>query len=324
MAGKEDAAMAEALGLFALGVLALALGGDSVVKGVSGLAQRLGMRPFVAGLLLLAFGTSIPELAVNLHAMWQQQAHLALGNAVGSNVVNLGLCLGLAALAAPLVLRARMLVPMLVLLVVATFALMVFGLDGHVGRIEGAVLLLGFVATTLFLLRHAQREDAEVQAEIVAFAGTRTGLALNLLRLAIAAVVLYFGARWVVSGGLAFGQVLGMTPLMVGLLPVAIGTALPEIAAAIAAARRGQGDMVAGHVIGSSLFNTLAIVGGMAAVQPLALPASFVKFELPAVLALTLLVYPLLRSGRRISQQEGGILCLAFLAWVTLELLLFL
>lgn len=316
--------MAEALGLFALGVLALALGGDSVVKGVSGLAQRLGMRPFVAGLLLLAFGTSIPELAVNLHAMWQQQAHLALGNAVGSNVVNLGLCLGLAALAAPLVLRARMLVPMLVLLVVATFALMVFGLDGHVGRIEGAVLLLGFVATTLFLLRHAQREDAEVQAEIVAFAGTRTGLALNLLRLAIAAVVLYFGARWVVSGGLAFGQVLGMTPLMVGLLPVAIGTALPEIAAAIAAARRGQGDMVAGHVIGSSLFNTLAIVGGMAAVQPLALPASFVKFELPAVLALTLLVYPLLRSGRRISQQEGGILCLAFLAWVTLELLLFL
>jgi cation:H+ antiporter len=316
--------MAEALGLFALGVLALALGGDSVVKGVSGLAQRLGMRPFVARLLQLAFGTSIPELAVNQRAMWQQQAHLALGNAVGSNVVNLGLGLGLAALAAPLVLRARMLVPMLVLLVVATFALMVFGLDGHVGRIEGAVLLLGFVATTLFLLRHAQREDADVQAEIVAFASTRAGLALNLLRLAIAAVVLYFGARWVVSGGLALGRIVGMTPLMVGLLPVAIGTALPEIAAAIAAARRGQGDMVAGHVIGSSLFNLLAIVGGMAAVQPLALPASFVKFELPAVLALTLLVYPLLRSGRRVGQQEGGILCLAFLAWVTLELLLFL
>ena len=91
-----------------------------------------------------------------------------------------------------------------------------------------------------------------------------------------------------------------------------------------AAARRGQGDMVAGHVIGSSLFNLLAIVGGMAVLQPLALPASFVRFELPAVLVLTLLVYPLLRSGRRISQQEGGILCLAFLAWVVLELLLFL
>ena len=94
--------MAEALGLFALGVLALALGGDSVVKGISGLSQQLGMRPFVAGLVLLAFGTSVPELAVNLRAVWQQQPHLALGNAVGSKVVNLGLALGLAAMAAPL------------------------------------------------------------------------------------------------------------------------------------------------------------------------------------------------------------------------------
>ncbi|MBO9716910.1 MAG: sodium:calcium antiporter [Pseudoxanthomonas sp.] len=316
--------MAEALGLFALGLLLLALGGDSAVKGVSGLAQRLGVKPFAAGLLLLAFGTSIPELAVNLRAMWQQQVHLALGNAIGSNVVNLGLSLGLAALAAPLVLRARMLVPMLVLLAVATLALMVLGLDGYVGRIEGAVLLLGFFAVTGLMLRHGRGEDAEVQAEVVAFASTRTGLAQNLLRLALSAVLLYFGARWVVSGGLELGRAFGMTPLMVGLLPVAIGTALPEIAAAVAAARRGQGDMVAGHVIGSSLFNLLAIVGGMALVQPLALPASFVKFELPAVLLLTLLVYPLLRSGRRVTQQEGGILCLFFLAWVVLEVLLFL
>ena len=316
--------MAEALGLFALGLLLLALGGDSVVKGVSGLAQHLGLRSFMAGLLLVAFGTSIPELAVNLRAMWQGQTHLALGNAVGSNITNLGLTLGLAALAAPLLLRARMLVPLLVLLAVATFALMVFGLDGYVGRIEGAVLLLGFVATTAFLLRQGRHETDEVRAEITAFATTRPGLGLNLVRLAIAIALLYFGARWVVAGGLGLGEAWGLSPLLVGLLPVAIGTALPEIAAAIAAARRGQGDMVAGHVIGSSLFNLLAIVGGMAVFRPLALPASFVKFELPAVLVLTLLVYPLLRSGRRITQQEGGILCLVFLAWVALELLLFL
>ncbi|GAB3509267.1 calcium/sodium antiporter [Pseudoxanthomonas daejeonensis] len=316
--------MAEALGLFALGLLLLALGGDSVIKGVSGLAQHLGLRPFVAGLLLVAFGTSIPELAVNLRAVWEGQTHLALGNAVGSNVTNLGLTLGLAALAAPLLLRARMLVPLLVLLAVATFALMVFGLDGYVGRIEGAVLLLGFFATTAFLLRRGQREADEVRAEITGFATTRPGLGLNLVRLAIAIGLLYFGARWVVAGGLGLGEAWSLSPLMVGLLPVAIGTALPEIAAAIAAARRGQGDMVAGHVIGSSLFNLLAIVGGMAVFRPLALPASFVKFELPAVLVLTLLVYPLLRSGRRITQQEGGILCLVFLAWIALELLLFL
>lgn len=147
---------------------------------------------------------------------------------------------------------------------------------------------------------------------------------MNALRIVIAMVLLSFGARWVVSGGLGLGQAWGMTPLMVGLLPVAIGTALPEVAGAIAAARRGRGDMVAGHVIGSSLFNLLAIVGGMAVFAPLALPASFVRFELPAVMALTLLVYPLLRSDRRVSRQEGAILCLAFAAWVALELLLFL
>ena len=108
--------MVEALGLFALGLLALALGGDSIVKGASGLAQHFGIRPFTAGLLLVAFGTSVPELAVNLRAIGDGQTHLALGNAVGSNIVNLGLTLGVAALVAPLLLRARMLVPLLVLL----------------------------------------------------------------------------------------------------------------------------------------------------------------------------------------------------------------
>ena len=178
--------MLEAVGLFILALVLLALGGDSIVKGSAGLAQRAGASPFVAGLLLVAFGTSVPELAVNARAVSEGQSHLALGNAVGSNVVNLGLTLGLAALAAPLLLRARMGVPLLVLLAVATFALMAFGLDGYVNRIEGAVLLLGFVASTAFLLRQGRREADEVQAEIAAFATTRTGLAIAFGRLASA------------------------------------------------------------------------------------------------------------------------------------------
>lgn len=314
--------MAEALGWFALGLLLLALGGDSVVKGVSGLAQKLGLRPFAAGLLLLAFGTSLPELAVNLRAIWLQQTHLALGNAVGSNLVNLGLTLGLAALAAPLLQRARMHVPLLVLLAVASLALMVFGLDGYVGRIEGVVLLAGFAALAVFLLRQGRRESAELQGEIAAFAATRTDLLLNLVRLAIAIALLYYGARWVVQGGLALGEAWGLSPLLVGLLPVAIGTALPEVAAAVMAARRGQGDMVAGHVLGSSLFNLLVIVGGMAVFQPIALPASFVKLELPAAVVLALVLYPMLRSDHRVSRGEGAVLLAVFAAWVALELLL--
>ncbi|WP_447730939.1 sodium:calcium antiporter [Pseudoxanthomonas suwonensis] len=314
--------MAATLGLFALGLLLLALGGDSAVKGVSGLAQRLGMRPFVAGVLLLALATSLPELVVNLRAISIGQGHLALGNAVGSTLANLGLTLGLAALAAPLLLRARLLLPQLAMLVAAAVAMVALGLDGHIGRPDGLALVVAYVLVLAFVLRRSTLEARQVQEGIAAYAATRTGLGLNLLRLAIALALLWFGARWVVTAGLELGQAWGLTPLLAGLLPVAIGTTLPEIAAAVAAARRGQGDMVAGHVFGSSLCNLLLVVGGAAAVRPLALPASFVRLELPALLALALLALPMLRGDRRLSRGEGGVLAAVFAAWVVLELVL--
>lgn len=312
----------ESIGWFVLGLALLALGGDSIVKGTSGLAQRLGASPFVAGLLLLAFATSLPELAVNARAFAIGESRLALGNAVGSNIVNFGLTLGLAALVAPLTLRMRLLAPLLALLAVATLATIAFGLDGRIGRVEGAGLLLGFAAMFGFLLARARREEAVVRDEIAGYAAARPLLGFNLVRIAVAAALLYFGAGYVVQGGLGLGAAWGLSPLLVGLLPVAIGTALPEMAAAIVAARRGRGDMVAGHVIGSSLFNLLVVVGGMAALRPQPLPASFVRLELPVAIAFVLALYPMLRGDLRISRLEGGLLVAAFALWVAFELLL--
>ena len=284
------------------------------------MAQKFGASPFIAGLLLVAFGTSIPELFVNARAYAVGAQDLALGNAVGSNIVNFGLPLGLAALAAPLLIRMRLLSPMLVALVVATLAVILFGLDGVISQLEGIVLLLAFVAMLVFMLVRSGRESLEVRESVAAYADTRSVLWLNLLRFAIAVALLYFGAKFVVSSAPILGASWGLSPLLVGLLPVAIGTALPEVAAAIAAARRGQGDMVAGHVIGSSLFNLLVVVGGMAALRPLPLPASFVKLELPAAIVFALMLYPMLRGDLRISKAEGGVLFVAFLGWVVLEL----
>ncbi|WP_447786945.1 sodium:calcium antiporter [Stenotrophomonas bentonitica] len=314
--------MIAATAWFLLGLLLLALGGDSIVKAASGLAQRFGASPFVAGLLLVTFGTSLPELVVNARAFVVGAEELALGNAVGSNIVNVGLTLALAALAAPLLVRARLLSPLLVLLAVASLALIVFGLDGVIARWEGGLLLLGFVGLLAFVLRYGRRESEPVREAISSYAMTRTGLFLNVLRVVFAAVCLYYGARWVVGAAPAMGASLGWSPLLVGLLPVAIGTALPEVAAAIIAARRGQGDMVLGHVIGSSLFNLLVVVGGMAALRPLALPESFVKLELPAAIAFVLVLYPMLKGDLTISRREGGILLVAFVAWIALELAL--
>ncbi|HEL4258018.1 sodium:calcium antiporter [Stenotrophomonas maltophilia] len=314
--------IAIAIAWFLLGLLLLGLGGDSIVKAVSGLAQRFGARPFTAGLLLLGVATSMPELVVNARALAVGQPELALGNAVGSSIANLGLTLAIAAIAAPLLLRARLQAVLWWSLLGAGVLLILFGLDGRLARWEGVVLLAGFVVMQAVLMRRGRSETADVQAAIARSALSRTSLPLNMLRVLVAVVALYWGARLVVGAAADFGVALGWTPLLVGLLPLAIGTALPEVATAIAAARRGHGDMVLGHVLGSSAVNLLLVIGAMAALQPLALPASFVRLELPALLAFALVLYPMLRGDLKISRGEGVILLVAFFGWFVLELLL--
>lgn len=337
--------MLTAIGLFALGLALLALGGDSIVKGAAGLAQRFGLTPFTTGLVLVAFATSLPELAVNAMAIVHGQGELALGNAVGSNVANIGLTLGAAALTAPIVVRWRALSPLLLVLVAGTIAVLLLGADGALSHLEGMVLLLAFVAVFAFALARSRGEATEVREQVAQYAQTSTLLPQNLIRFVLGAVLLWLGSTLIVggagvqlfgldlsdAGAAAIGKTLGLSPVLTGLLPVAIGTALPEVAAAIAAARRGQGDMVMGHVIGASVFNILVIVGGMAACGTLALPMTLMGpgqfalplgYELLAALAFALMLYPVLRGDLRVGRGEGGVLLAAYLAWIVFELLL--
>lgn len=312
--------MFEAIGWCVLALALLALGGDSVLKGASGLARRFGLSAFATGLLLVAFGTSIPELAVNVRALLVGSQSLALGNAVGSNIVNVGLTLGLAAIAAPLAVRWRALGPLLACLVAATIALIALGYDGVLTRVEGLGLVVAFIAVLAFVLTRSGRESPELHATLAGYLDTDTGLGRNLLRFAMGGVFLFYGAKLLVTHAPVVGLAWGFTPLITGLIVVAIATAVPEAAAAVAAARRGLGDIVVGHVIGSSLFNLLIVVGGMAAIRDLPVPASFVRFELPAALAAALLLYPMLRRDLQISRAEGWVLLLAFLGWLAFEL----
>lgn len=318
--------MLTAIGFFILGLLMLALGGDSVVKGASGVAQRLGLSPFATGVVLVAFATSVPELAINVRAVWVGAQSLALGNAVGSNVVNFGLTLGAAALAAPLLVRWRALLPMLLCFVGGSVLLVLFALDGVLSRIEGFVLLALFVAFLAWALRRSKGESLAVHQALTTFAAVRGETWLNVARLVIAIVLLFFGARYVVANAPLLGAALGMGPLVTGMIVIGIGSSLPEVAAAIAAARRGHGDMVLGHVIGSSVFNLLLIIGGMGAFAPagsggVPLPASFALFEVPAALALALALYPMLRGDMQLRRREGAVLVLAFVAWLLFELM---
>lgn len=312
--------MVNAIGIFVLGLFLLLLGGDSVIKGASGMAQRLGLSPFAAGLLLVAFATSVPELAVNAYAFAVGQTDLALGNAVGSNIVNIGLTLGIAALFAPLLITMRLLAAEIVFILVASGAVLLFGLDGMIARWEGAILVAGFIAFLAFVFQRGREESAEVQKELAAFAVTSTGLVQNLIRFVFAAALLFFGSRLVVESAPVIGLALGMGSLLTGLIIVAIGTALPEVVTAVIAARNGQGNVVAGQVLGACLFNLLFIVGGMALLRPLPLPASFVTLELPAAMAFALLLYPVLGGDLNINRREGGGLMLAFALWLGFEL----
>ena len=313
--------MTSAIGMFFLGLLLLLLGGDSLLKGASGLAQRFGLSPFAAGLLLVAFATSIPELAVNAYALAVGQSDLALGNAVGSNVVNIGLTLGLAAMTAPLLISMRVLAAEIIFILVASGAVLLFGLDGSIARWEGGVLMAGFVGFLLFVFRRGREEAADVQSELAAFAVTSSGLTQNLIRFAFAAALLFFGSRLVVGSAPEIGLALGLGSMLTGLTVVAIGTALPEVVTAAIAARNGQGNVVAGHVLGACIFNLLFIVGGMALFRPIALPASFVTLELPAAMAFALLLIPLLGGDLKLSRREGGLLVFAFALWLGFQCL---
>lgn len=308
--------MTSAIGMFFLGLFLLLLGGDSLLKGASGLAQRFGLSPFAAGLLLVAFATSIPELAVNASALAAGQSDLALGNAIGSNVVNIGLTLGIAAMTAPLLISMRVLAAEIVFILVASGAVLLFGFDGSIARWEGGVLMAGFLGFLLFVFRRGREEAVDVQSELAAFAVTSSGLTQNLIRFAFAATLLFFGSRLVVGSAPGIGLAFGLGSMLTGLTVVAIGTALPEVVTAAIAARNGQGNVVAGHVLGACIFNLLFIVGGMALWRPLALPASFVTLELPAAMAFALLLIPLLGGDLKISRREGGLLLLAFALWL--------
>ena len=307
-------------GLFFCGLLVLMLGGDSAIKGLAGMSQRLGLSGFKTGVLMMLFATSIPELAVNAYAIFSGQPQIVLGNAVCSHIINLGLTLAMAAISAPLLLGMRSLALQIVFLLVATGAVLFFGLDGSLQRWGGAWLLLAFVVVVFVTMQKANVENTEVQKEVADVFETNTSPTMNTIRILIGSTLLFFGAKLVIDAAPVMGFALGFGPMLTGLTIVAIGTALPEVVMAILAARNGKPNLVAGMVVGACLFNLLFIVGGMALVSPVVIPASFVGFELPAAMAFTLALYPILGGDLRINRNEGLILFALFLSWLGFEL----
>ena len=307
--------------LFVLGLAALIAGAEILVRGASRLAVSWGVSPLVVGLTVVAFGTSAPEMAVSVGAALSGSADLAIGNVVGSNIANVLLILGLSALVAPLLVHEQIIRQEIPIMIGASLVVVAMALDGRIGRIEAALLFVLVIAYTVFLVvqsrRASQAAEDEFAAEIPTSRWDRhwaVQVALVIGGLAL----LVLGADWLVGAAVAFAKVMGVSDLVIGLTVVAVGTSMPEIATSLIAAVRGQRDIAVGNVVGSNIFNLLAVLGaaGLVSTGGLDVPNAARNFDLWVMLAVAFACLPILLTGREIARWEGAVFLGYYAAYV--------
>ena len=306
------------LAALAVGLALLAGGGDLLVRGALAVGRRLGLSPLLAGLVIVGFGTSTPELAVSLEAAARGADDLALANVVGSNAGNILLILGLCALITPLTVTPLALRRDGWVMLGATGLLLAL-LGGGLMRWEGGLLLAGLAGYLVVAWRSEARaatpEGALHAAEAAAVTPARrmaTGVVLVVTGLAL----LVGGARLLVVGGSGLADAVGIPPAVIGLTVVAVGTSLPELAVSLVAALRGSGDVAVGNILGSNLFNALGVLGAAALVAPLQAAPRLLAVDQWVMLAAAAALVLFLYTGHRLGRREGAALLAAWLAWV--------
>lgn len=299
------------------GLAMLALGAEGLVRGSSSVALRLGVTPLVIGLTIVAFGTGTPELLVSVEAATSDNSGMALGNIAGSNISNIALILGCAALARPMRVRSVLLRREVPLMIGVTLLLCVMLLDGGMSRIEGAILLLGSVAYTIGAYVFAKRDrNREVAAEFADAIATVTRAPwLDLLCILGGLAALMLGAKLLVSGATVVAEALGMSQVVIGLTVVAIGTSMPELATSVVAAMKDEADVAFGNVLGSSILNILFILGLVALIRPFG-SEGLATLDLVVLAGSAILLLPLMRRGAVLNRWEGAVLLLGYAVYV--------
>ncbi len=306
----------------------LAAGGELLVRGASRLAAAAGISPLVIGLTVVALGTSAPEMAVTLQASLRGQSDLAVGNVVGSNICNVLLILGLSALAAPLAVSGRLVRFDVPLMIAASVAVFVLGMDGRFGRADGAVLFAGLVGYVVWNVAKSRSESREARCERENGHGTARAsrsreVGGHALLVVAGLVLLTVGSNWLVLGASAIARMLGVGELLIGLTIVAAGTSLPELATSVVASLRGERDIAVGNVIGSNLFNILAVLGLSALLAPdgIAVSRAAIELDIPVMIAVAVACFPIFLAGHRVGRWEGGLLFAGYLGYEAYRIL---
>jgi cation:H+ antiporter len=308
-----------------LGLALLFAGGESLVRGASRLARRAGISPLVVGLTVVAFGTSAPELVVSTSAALGGRDDVAMGNVVGSNIFNVLFILGACALAKPLVVAQQLVWREVPIMIGASILVLLLALDGRIGATDGALLFAGVILFTYDSIRASRRESAAVREEYEAAmpaAADRGGWPAEVAFVVAGLGLLVIGGRTLVSAAVTIAAAAGLDETVIGLTIVAAGTSLPEVAASIVATLRGERDIAVGNVVGSNIFNLLAILGFASLVGGgLQVAPALETFDLPVMTAVAVACLPIMARGHRIARWEGA-LFLAYYAAYTAYLVL--
>lgn len=305
------------------GLVFLVLGAEFLVRGASRTAAALGISPLIIGLTVVAYGTSMPEMAVSTIAGLTGAEDISVGNVVGSNIFNILLILGISALITPLVVSEQLIrldVPLMVIVSIAVFLL---GVDGRISRLDGMLLTASIVLYTLSLIAINRRQQRTKLQEDISEDSPK-GLSgwgfwlLNLAQVIGGLSLLIFGSQLLVTGAVSIARHFGISELVIGLTIVAAGTSLPELATSVVASMRGERDIAVGNIVGSNIFNLLAVLGVSAAVsaQGIGVSQSALSFDFPVMLAVSVLCLPIFFTGSKIDRREGFVFLALYLAYL--------
>ncbi len=310
--------------LLILGTALLVAGAELLVRGASKLAGAAGISPLVVGLTVVAFGTSAPELAVSTYAAFTGEADIAVGNVVGSNIFNILFIIGLSAMITPLVVAQQLIRLDVPIMVGVSILLPILGMDGKIGRLDGLLLFSLVAAYTVFLIRQSRQEGRAVREEYECEFGvgeaekTPRAWKIDLGLVAGGVFMLVLGSRWLVDGAVRVAVDLGVSELVIGLTVIAVGTSLPEVATSVVASLRGERDIAVGNVVGSNIFNILAVVGlsGLASPQGVPVSVEALRFDIPVMIMVALATAPAFLSGLVIQRWEGFLFLAYYLAYL--------
>ena len=307
------------------GLVLLVIGAEALVRGSSRLAAALGIAPLIIGLTIVAFGTSSPEMAVSVQSALSGQTDIAVGNAVGSNIFNVLFILGLSALITPLVVAQQLIRLDVPIMIGVSVVLWLMALNGAIERWESGMLFAGIVAYTIFQFWQSRqgKETAAVEAEYAEEYGkpeprTAARMLFNSGLAIVGLVLLVVGARWFVDGAIQVARTFGISELIIGLTIVAAGTSLPEVATSLVAALRGERDIAVGNVVGSNIFNILAVLGLSGLVAPgdgLPVALGMLEIDIPFMIAVAVACLPIFVTGNVIARWEGVVFVAYYVAY---------